>query len=156
MTGTDNFTLTSTSDNGVTKTFDLQEHFTATQTGFADNEEGAGTGTNFTVKDLVTAINKSGVATASITDDGRLDLKANGNAELELQLDHTDGVTTTARKMAVAQAATSLAANFGFGSSVSKSATDRLPRPTPKQATPLVSLGTMVTTAGDVDTFTVN
>ena len=132
----------------MTKTFDLQEHFTATQTSFTDNEEGAGTGSAFTVKDLVDAINASGVASASITDDGRLDLKANGNAELELQLDHTDGVTTTARRMAVAQAATSLAANFGFGSRLCpRVATDRLPRPSPKQATPLVSLGTMVTTA---------
>ena len=147
----DNFTLTSTSDNGVTSTFDLQEHFTATETSFADNEKGGGTGSAFTVKDLVDAINASGVASASITDDGRLDLKANGNAQLELQLDDVDGVSGTTKDGATG---TPLAAAFGFGSSSSVDLTEGGDGDFTDPGETLVSF-VDGTTGGDVDIFKV-
>ena len=86
-----NFVLTSKSDTGVTTTFDLKQHFADTGESLADgNGSGAGTA-EYTVKDLVDDINASGVATASITEDGRLDIAANGNKELDLTLSHDDG-----------------------------------------------------------------
>ena len=66
----------------MTKTFDLLEHFSNTGETLTDNDGSATVGTAYTVKDLVDDINASGVATAKITEDGRLDLSANGNAEL--------------------------------------------------------------------------
>ena len=114
MTSGDNFVIKSTSENGVTSTFDLSEYFTATGESFADGDLDTAGSQAFSVGDLVDAVNASGVATASITDDGRLDLKANGNSEMELELTHNDATDSTTQDGATG---TSLAAMFGFGSS---------------------------------------
>ena len=108
----DNIVIESTSENGVTSTFDLKAHFTATSESLSDNNGGEAGGDAYSVKDLVDDINASGVATASITDDGRLDLKANGNKSLSLTVTDNDGVSGTAQN-----AATSIATKLGFGDS---------------------------------------
>ncbi|WP_444551071.1 flagellin N-terminal helical domain-containing protein, partial [Cohaesibacter celericrescens] len=102
-------TLTSTSENGVTSTFNLAEHFTATGEALDDANGDTTTGDAYSVSDLVNDINASGVATASITDDGRLDLKANGNEKLDLTLQSIGGASQAASD--------SVAAVFGFGGS---------------------------------------
>ncbi len=111
-----NFKITSTSENGVTKTFDLAQHFTSTGESLTDNN-GAAAGTEaYSVKDLVDDINASGVATASITDDGRLDLKANGNKTLELEISNVDASTANSTQAGGSSATdVSIGANLGFG-----------------------------------------
>ena len=111
FTATSNFTLEAKSATGVTKTFDLLEHFSNTGETLADNDGSATVGTAYTVKDLVDDINASGVATAKITEDGRLDLSANGNAELTLTLAHDDGAASGSST----QAANTMMAGLGFG-----------------------------------------
>ena len=113
MTSGDNFVIKSTSENGVTSTFDLSEYFTATGESFTDGDLDTAGNQAFSVGDLVDAINASGIATASITDDGRLDIKTNGNSQLELELTHNDATDSTTQDGATG---TSLAAMFGFGS----------------------------------------
>nr|WP_281405400.1 flagellin [Cohaesibacter sp. CAU 1516] len=154
-TGTSsNLTITSTSENGVTKTFDLNAHFTATGETLLDGDGSASTSTDdYTVSDLVDDINASGVATASITDDGRLDLKANGNAELELQLVNTDTETATTQ---AGTTGTSLASALGFGASA-----DELGELADGSTGTVGDAGgtdvafTAGATSGDADTFTV-
>jgi len=106
-----NIVITSTSDNGVTSTFDLSAHFTSTGEALNDANGDGTTGDNYTIKNLVDDINASGVATASITDDGRLDLKASGNKTLSLTLTDADGATGGQ------SSADTVADNFGFGAS---------------------------------------
>ena len=67
-----NFVITSTSENGTTSTFDLDAHFAATGKTLADGDPDTAGNQAYTVENLVEDINSSGVATASITDDGRL------------------------------------------------------------------------------------
>ena len=142
--GSADITLTSTSENGVTSTFNLTEHFSATGESLADGD-GAGSGTDaYTVKNLVDDINASGVATASITDDGRLDLKANGNEKLDLTLESIGGASQAASD--------SVAAVFGFGGSADVDG---------EGATVTGAGGTDITftngaSAGAADTFTVS
>ena len=104
-----NFTITSTSANGVTSTFDLAAHFTATGEALNDANGDSSTGDNYTIDDLVADINASGVATASITDDGRLDLKADGNQQLSLTITDADAATGGQNT------AGTVATVFGFG-----------------------------------------
>ena len=104
-----NIAITSTSDNGVTSTFDLSAHFTATSEALNDANGDGSTGDNYTISNLVDDINASGVATASITDDGRLDLKANGNGQLSLTLTDADAATGGQNT------AGTVATVFGFG-----------------------------------------
>nr|WP_321460010.1 flagellin [uncultured Cohaesibacter sp.] len=112
-----NLVITSTSDNGVTNTFDLDAHFAATGKALNDANGDGTTGDNYTIDDLVTDINASGVATASITEDGRLDLKASGNAQLSLEITDQDATDATTQDGATG---TSIAAAFGFGASASE------------------------------------
>ena len=95
-----NLVITSTSDNGVTNTFDLDAHFAATGKALNDANGDGTTGDDYTIDDLVTDINASGVATASITEDGRLDLKASGNAQLSLGNHRPRTPLTPRRRMA--------------------------------------------------------
>ncbi len=154
-TGTSsNLTITSKSENGVTKTFDLNAHFAATGETLLDGDGSASTSTDdYTISNLVDDINASGVATASITDDGRLDLKANGNAELELQLVNTDTETATTQ---AGTTGTSLAAALGFGASA-----DELGELADGSTGTVGDAGgtdvefTAGATSGDADTFTI-
>ncbi|MCT4657294.1 MAG: flagellin [Cohaesibacter sp.] len=114
-----NITITSTDDKGNTKTFDLQAHFTASGKSFLDGN-GAEAGTDdYTVKNLVDDINSSGVATASITDDGRLDIKANGNKTLQFVAFDADAVDATTQS-----AATSVATKLGFATNANVNGDD--------------------------------
>jgi len=154
-TGTSsNLTITSTSENGVTSTFDLNAHFAATGKSYLDGDGSASTSTDdYTISNLVDDINASGVATASITDDGRLDLKANGNEELELQLVNTDTETATTQ---AGTTGTSLAAALGFGAS-----SDALGELADGSTGTVGDAGgtdvefTAGATSGDADTFTI-
>nr|WP_321456389.1 flagellin [uncultured Cohaesibacter sp.] len=114
FTATSNFTLESKSATGVTKTFDLLEHFSNTGESLTDGDLDTTGSQAYTVKDLVDDINASGVATAKITEDGRLDLSANGNSELTLSLAHDDGAASGSST----QAANTLMAGLGFGAFV--------------------------------------
>ncbi|WP_319413469.1 flagellin [uncultured Cohaesibacter sp.] len=146
-----NFVITSTSDNGVTNTFDLDAHFAATGKALNDANGDGTTGDDYTIDDLVTDINASGVATASITEDGRLDLKASGNAQLSLEITDQDATDATTQDGATG---TSIAAAFGFGASASEDLSD------PADADYVDAGETAVTWAdgagaGDVDTLTI-
>nr|WP_321460011.1 flagellin [uncultured Cohaesibacter sp.] len=112
-----NFVITSTSENGVTNTFDLDAHFATTGKALNDANGDGTTGDNYTIADLVTDINASGVATASITEDGRLDLEVNGNQTLSLTITDADATDATTQDGATG---TSIAAAFGFGASASE------------------------------------
>nr|WP_321482546.1 flagellin [uncultured Cohaesibacter sp.] len=105
-----NFTVESKSESGVTKTFDLIEHFSNTGESLTDGDLDTTGSQAYTVKDLVDDINASGVATAKITEDGRLDISANGNAELTLTISHDDGAADSAGAQD-----TSVWAGLGFG-----------------------------------------
>ena len=105
-----NFTIESKSASGVTKTFDLIEHFSNTGESLTDGDLDTAGSQAYTVKDLVDDINASGVATAKITEDGRLDISANGNAELTLTISHDDGAADSAGAQD-----TSVWAGLGFG-----------------------------------------
>ena len=109
---TSNFEIVSTSKNGVTKEFDLLQHFTATSEALNDANGDGTTGDAYTMKDLVEDINASGVATASITEEGRLELKVDDNATLELRISDHDGVANTTQN---GTTGTSVAKSFGFG-----------------------------------------
>ncbi len=151
-----NLVITSTSENGVTTTFDLNAHFTSTGESLTDADGSASAATNeYSVKDLVDDINASGVATASITDDGRLDLKANGNKELQLQIVNTDTLTATTQAGGSTAGDVSLAAGLGFGASA-----DVLGTTAGGTAAATDPGGTDVSftagaTSGDADTFTI-
>jgi flagellin-like hook-associated protein FlgL len=151
-----NLVITSTSENGVTKTFDLNAHFTATGESLTDADGSASAATNeYSIKDLVDDINASGVATASITDDGRLDLKANGNKQLQLQIVNTDTLTATTQAGGSTAGDVSLAAGLGFGASA-----DVLGTTAGGTAGATDPGGTDVSftagaTSGDADTFTI-
>ncbi|WP_316860051.1 flagellin [uncultured Cohaesibacter sp.] len=112
-----NFVITSTSENGVTSTFDLDAHFAATGKTLADGDPDTAGNQAYTVSDLVDDINASGVATASITDDGRLDLQASGNASLSLTITDADATDSTTQN---GSTGTSIAAAFGFAASASE------------------------------------
>ena len=112
-----NLVITSTSDNGVTNTFDLDAHFAATGKALNDANGDGTTGDNYTISNLVDDINASGVATASITEDGRLDLKASGNAQLSLTITDADATDATTQN---GSTGTSIAEAFGFGASASE------------------------------------
>ena len=105
-----NFTVESKSESGVTKTFDLIEHFSNTGESLTDGDLDTTGSQAYTVKNLVDDINASGVATAKITEDGRLDISANGNAELTLTISHDDGAADSAGAQD-----TSVWAGLGFG-----------------------------------------
>ncbi|WP_321447085.1 flagellin [uncultured Cohaesibacter sp.] len=105
-----NFTVESKSESGVTKTFDLIEHFSNTGESLTDGDLDTTGSQAYTVKDLVDDINASGVATAKITEDGRLDISANGNSELTLTISHDDGAAASAGAQD-----TSVWAGLGFG-----------------------------------------
>ncbi|SFO66241.1 flagellin C-terminal helical region [Cohaesibacter marisflavi] len=105
-----NFTVESKSESGVTKTFDLIEHFSNTGESLTDGDLDTAGSQAYTVKDLVDDINASGVATAKITEDGRLDISANGNSELTLTVSHDDGAAASAGAQD-----TSVWAGLGFG-----------------------------------------
>ncbi|WP_175528132.1 flagellin N-terminal helical domain-containing protein [Cohaesibacter marisflavi] len=105
-----NFTVESKSESGVTKTFDLVEHFSNTGESLTDGDLDTTGSQAYTIKDLVDDINASGVATAKITEDGRLDISANGNAELTLSISHDDGAAASAGAQD-----TSVWAGLGFG-----------------------------------------
>ena len=109
---TSNFEIVSTTASGVTKEFDLLQHFSATSEALDDANGDGSTGDDYTMKDLVTDINASGVATAEITSEGRLSIKANGNATLELRISDHDGVASTTQN---GTTGTSVAKSFGFG-----------------------------------------
>nr|WP_319513480.1 flagellin [uncultured Cohaesibacter sp.] len=146
-----NFVITSTSENGVTSTFDLDAHFAATGKALNDANGDGTTGDNYTVSNLVDDINASGVATASITDDGRLDLRVNGNESLSLTITDQDATDATTQDGATG---TSIAAAFGFGSSASEDLSD------PADGDYVDAGETAVTwadgaAAGDVDTLTI-
>ncbi|WP_319533459.1 flagellin [uncultured Cohaesibacter sp.] len=112
---TSNFEIVSTSETGVTSEFDLLSHFSSTGQSLTDNDGAESTATNaYTVGDLVEDINASGVATASITEDGRLNIEVDGNATLELRI--TDGDATDATTQN-GTTGTSIAKSFGFGTS---------------------------------------
>ncbi|WP_319533458.1 flagellin [uncultured Cohaesibacter sp.] len=112
---TSNIEIVSISESGVTSEFDLLSHFASTGQSLTDNDGAESTATNaYTIKDLVEDINASGVATATITADGRLDLKVDGNATLELRI--TDGDATDATTQN-GTTGTSIAKAFGFGTS---------------------------------------
>ncbi len=72
----DTIALTSTDSNGTTS------NFTYTVGATPANE---------TVQDVVDAINTSGVATAEVTDDGRLSITATGNSSLNLTITDQNG-----------------------------------------------------------------
>lgn len=76
----DTISLTSTDSNGTTS------NFTYTVGATPANE---------TVQDVIDAINTSGVATAKVTDDGRLSVTATGNASLSLSITDQNGTPTT-------------------------------------------------------------
>nr|WP_319413468.1 flagellin [uncultured Cohaesibacter sp.] len=146
-----NFVITSTSENGVTNTFDLDAHFATTGKALNDANGDGTTGDNYTIADLVTDINASGVATASITEDGRLDLEVNGNQTLSLTITDQDATDATTQDGATG---TSIAAAFGFGASASEDLSD------PADADYVDEGETAVTWAdgagaGDVDTLTI-
>ncbi|SNY94279.1 Flagellin FlgL [Cohaesibacter sp. ES.047] len=112
---TSNIEIISTSTNGVTSEFDLLDHFASTGESLADGDGSASASTDdYTVKDLVEDINASGVATASITADGRLDLQVNGNSTLQLRISDADATDATSQNGTVG---TSIAESFGFGTS---------------------------------------
>ena len=76
----DTISLTSTDSNGTTS------NFTYTVGATPANE---------TVQDVIDAINTSGVATAKVTDDGRLSITATGNSSLSLSITDQNGTPTT-------------------------------------------------------------
>ena len=90
-----NIEIVSTTDAGVTSEFDLQAHFASTDDSLADGDPSTTGNQAYSIGDLVEDINASGVATASITDDGRLDLQVDGNAQLELRLTGNDGANVS-------------------------------------------------------------
>nr|WP_316860052.1 flagellin [uncultured Cohaesibacter sp.] len=112
-----NFVITSTSENGVTNTFDLDAHFAATGKTLADGDPDTAGNQAYTIANLVDDINASGVATASITEDGRLDLQVNGNASLSLTITDADATDSTTQN---GSTGTSIAAAFGFAGSASE------------------------------------
>ncbi len=114
-----NITITSTDDNGNTKTFDLQQHFTASGKTFLDGNGAEAGDADYTVKNLVDDINSSGVATASITDDGRLDIKATGNKSLQFVAFDQDATDGTAQADA-----TSVATKLGFATNANVNGDD--------------------------------
>jgi flagellin-like hook-associated protein FlgL len=79
LAANDTLSLTSTDSNGTTS------NFTYTVSATPANES---------VSDIVAAINASGVASAEVTDDGRLNINSNGNASLNLTLTDAVGVHT--------------------------------------------------------------
>ena len=105
-----NIEVISTSEAGVTSEFDLLEHFTSTTESLADGDLDTTGNQAYTVGDLVDDINASGVATATITDDGRLDLQVDGNATLELRLTGNDGANGSQN------ASGTVSEQLGFGS----------------------------------------
>ena len=146
-----NLVITSTSDNGVTNTFDLDAHFAATGKALNDANGDGTTGDNYTISNLVDDINASGVATASITEDGRLDLKASGNAQLSLTITDADATDATTQN---GSTGTSIAEAFGFGASASEDLSS------PADGDYVDAGETAVTWAdgagaGDVDTLTI-
>nr|WP_319485774.1 flagellin [uncultured Cohaesibacter sp.] len=146
-----NLVITSTSENGVTSTFDLDAHFAATGKALDDANGDGTTGDNYTISDLVDDINASGVATASITEDGRLDLKASGNSQLSLTITDQDATDNTTQDGATG---TSIAAAFGFAASASEDLSS------PADGDYVDAGETAVTwadgaAAGDVDTLTI-
>jgi flagellin-like hook-associated protein FlgL len=73
-----------------------------------------GTGAVATVQDAVDVINASGVATAEVTDAGKLKISGSDTETVNLQIGDNDGDGNSATTQA-----TSLAASLGFGSNTS-------------------------------------
>ncbi|SNY94278.1 Flagellin FlgL [Cohaesibacter sp. ES.047] len=112
---TSNVEIISTSDSGVTSEFDLLAHFSSTGQTLTDNDGAASASTDaYSVGDLVKDINASGVATASITEDGRLNIEVDGNAQLEVRITDADATDATTQN---GTTGTSIAKSFGFGTS---------------------------------------